>query len=103
MPTDLPPEPALSSFWLGVLRVVRGIAWLRDETIARTLLLRFSIFHALNVVAIGLGYVALFLSQRRWRVGIWLFELTSALMRVAIWVRPDCDGPFLRRASRPEA
>jgi hypothetical protein len=44
------------------------------------------IFQTLNVGAIGLGYVALFLSQRRWRADIWLFGLTNALMRVA---RPD--------------
>jgi hypothetical protein len=48
MPTDLPPEPS----WLPpALRVVRFVAAVRDESIARTLLLRFTISNAIATSA----------------------------------------------------
>jgi hypothetical protein len=103
MPTDLPPEQTPPPWLVSVLRVVVFVATVRDETIAHTLILRYLISDTSEAAALGITRVALFFMHRRWRAGVWLLRLVILLMRVAAWVRPDLNGPFLRRALKPEA
>jgi hypothetical protein len=76
-----------------VLRVVRFVATVRDESIARRLLLRFTICDAITTVGVGISYAVVFLSPRRGRAGLWMMRLAVAIMKVAAWVRPDFNGP----------
>ncbi len=99
MPTELPqarPEP-------GLLRFVRRLGWLRANAFVWTLIWRLRIAGAVKSTAVGVGWVALFLSQREWRAGVWFFRLATAILIVAAWIKPDPAfvSNLLQRHSRP--
>jgi nitric oxide reductase large subunit len=49
------------------------------------------------VAGIGVAWAALYLSQRRWHVGLAVMRLASAFLTVANWIRPNRGEPFLRQ------
>jgi hypothetical protein len=58
---------------------------------------RYQLSNAIKSAAIGLGYSAIELSNRRYLAGIWRLRFATVLLRVAAWIEPNRNGPILRR------
>jgi hypothetical protein len=85
-----------------LLRAVHFAGRLWADAIAWALILRFRLSDLLAVMAVGTERVGMHLLGRGWCFGRWMLRLTSLIVTVAVWVRPDRDGPIMRRVPRPK-
>jgi hypothetical protein len=88
MPTNLPPRPAPP---------VGFAARLAIDVTVWTLLWRFQLSSAIKPASFGVFRFAVSLSDRRPTVGLRLIRLATMIARVANWIEPNRNGPFLRR------
>ena len=84
-----------------LLRTVRFGGRLWADVITWMLILRFRFSAALAAAAVGTERAGMHLLGRGWRFGRWMLRLTSLIVAVAVRVRPDRNGPIMRRVPGP--